>query len=120
MPGAHGWTTREPVQEWVKNDRKAVAQLCADGLGVSLEEFVRLARGSDRDKQTLAAMLKTAGIDPATGRHRSGSVAQAAGIPVPRVGLNDPRVVGADDQGDGRGHDDVRGDVEQLLDAKAG
>jgi hypothetical protein len=90
-----------------------VAQLCADGLGVSLEEFLRLARGADRDKQTLAAMLKTAGIDPATGRHRGGSAAQAAGIPIPRIGLDAPRVAHAADQGnqgddaadqDGQGH----------------
>jgi len=110
-----------------------LADLYADGLDMMPDDVLRLWNGSKPEQRRLFDMLQTAGIDPATGRHRSGSVAQAAGIPVPRVGLNDPRVVGAADQGDrqgrddqgvdqgdGRGHDDVRGDVEQLLDAKAG
>jgi hypothetical protein len=137
MPEARGVSAREPLQPWQENDRQArrrmLADLYADGLDMMPDDVLRLWNGSKPEQRRLFDMLQTAGIDPATGRHRSGSVAQAAGIPLPRVGLNDPRVVGAADQGDrqgrddqgvdqgdGRGHNAVRGDVEQLLDAKAG
>jgi hypothetical protein len=108
-----------------------LAELYADGLNMTTDDVLRLWDGSKHDKRQLFDMLKAAGIDPATGRHRGGGAAQAAGISVPRLGLDDPRVVRADDLGDRQGdhaghaddlgdHDHAGGHAEQLLDSRAG
>jgi hypothetical protein len=129
--GAHGAATREPLKPWQIDKAKKKMRLFAAALGMEVNDVLRLAKGTDSDKQTLTDMLKAAGIDPATGRHRGGGAAQAAGISVPRLGLDDPRVVRADDLGDRQGdhaghaddlgdHDHAGGHAEQLLDSRAG